>query len=396
METETVMPGSAAIATPGDRKTTLFPVQGNRHYRNGDVIMRAIKTFVSLLSFVVIFLLTVNVSTGLSADLFDLKLSGQGEPSTFLVYDLIQKGWDKEAGLKMTEIYFASGADQVEAIPSKQWDIATSLGSVPSIVAALRYGAYVVAIGDEDSFTNAVLVRPDSPILKTKGVNSDFPETYGSAETVKGKTVLVTTVSSAHYALATWLKRLGLNEKDVVVKNMDPGSIMAAFASGVGDIAVVWEPFMFVGMSKGWEMVNADSQKGANQINTILVEKTFGDEHPDIVAKFLNLYFRRMVLQKSDSNEMIDGYVNFSKDWAGVILNKSDAALSLKWRIMYPLEQQLQYFDTSKGESEIHKWFSGMADFFVEQGKFSRAEMDKVLASDFLNDKFLRLAIEMK
>ena len=355
-----------------------------------------IVSFISLVSFVVLLLLAINVSTGTAAELFEVKTSGQGEPCTYLVWDIIKRGWDKEAGLKITQTYFDSGAAQVEALPSKQWVIATSIGSVPSIVAAMRYGSYVVAIGDEDSFTNAVLVRPDSAILEAKNNDPNYPKTYGSAETVKGKTVLVTTVSSGHYALATWLKRFGLKEKDVVVKNMDPGQIMAAFESGVGDIAVVWEPFMFVGMNKGWKMVNGDSQKGANQINTILVDKTFADENPEIVAKFLKLYFRRMTLEKPDSPQMIDGYVKFSKDWAGTELSKTDAALSLKWRIMYPLNEQLKYFDKSKGQSEIHKWFVGMGDFFVEQNKFTREEMDKVLNSGFITDKFLKMAAAMK
>ncbi len=126
------------------------------------------------------------------------------------------------------------------------------------------------------------------------------------------------------------------------------------------------------------------------------MEKEFADKHPEIVAKFLKLYFRRAALEKSDSSQMIDGYVKFSKDWAGTELSKSDAALSLKWRIMYPLDQQLKFFDTSKGQSEVQKWFVGMGDFFVEQGKFTRAEMDKVMNSNFITDKFLKMAAEMK
>lgn len=357
--------------------------------------MQTIKNYVYVLFLMVLLTATASVQKVLAADLFELKLSGQGTPSTFLVYDLIQRGWDKEVGLKMSLTYFPSGADQVEALPSKQWVIATSAGGVPSAVGALRYGTYTAAIGEEDSFTNAVLVRPDSPILKAKCTDPNYPQTLGSPETVKGKTVLVTTVTSGHFSLATWLKRLGLKEQDVVVKNMDQGQIMAAFESGVGDIAVVWEPYMFVGMSKGWKMVNVDSQEGANQINTIMVDKTFGDEHPEIVAKFLKLYFRRIALQKPDSEEMINGYIKFLKDWAGTELSKEDAAKSLKLHAMYPLDQQLKVFDTSKGESQVHKWFVGMTDFFVEQKRFSREEMDKVLKSDFLTDKFLKATAAM-
>jgi ABC-type nitrate/sulfonate/bicarbonate transport system substrate-binding protein len=360
------------------------------------VVMRTVMRYASVASMVVLLLMSVSASTGQAAGLIDLKLSGQAEPSTYLVWDLIKKGWDKDAGFKMTQTYFDSGMAQVEALPSKQWVIGTSQGGVPSLVAALRYGTYTVAIGDEDSFTNAVLVRPDSPIAKATGTNPKYPKTYGSADTVRGKTVLVTTISSGHYSLATWLKVLGLKEKDVVVKNMDQGQIMAAFESGVGDIAVVWEPFMFVGMSKGWKMMNEDSQMGANQINTIVVDRKFGDENPEIVAKFLKLYFRRVDTGKPESPEEIAGYIKFCKEWAGIELSQSDAALSLKWRKMYPLDQQLKFFDASKGKSEVQTWFTQLADFFVEQNKFTREEMDKALNSGFITDKFLKMAAAMK
>ena len=137
--------------------------------------MRTVMRYASVASMVVLLLMAVSASTGQAAGLIDLKLSGQGEPSTYLVWDLIKKGWDKEAGLKMTQTYFDSGMAQVEALPSKQWVIGTSQGGVPSLVAALRYGTYTVAIGDEDSFTNAVLVRPDSPIAKATGPTRSTP-----------------------------------------------------------------------------------------------------------------------------------------------------------------------------------------------------------------------------
>ena len=63
---------------------------------------------------------------------------------------------------------------------------------------------------------------------------------------------------------------------------------------------------------------------------------------------------------------------------------------------MYPLDEQLKYFDASKGKSEVHTWFAQHADFFVEQNKFTRQEMDKVLKTEFITDKFLKMAAAMK
>lgn len=71
--------------------------------------------------------------------------------------------------------------------------------------------------------TNSVLVRPDSPIAKVKGYNKDFPEVLGSPDTVKGKTFLTTTVSSAHYGLSSWLKVPGLDGQGHHHQEYGPG-----------------------------------------------------------------------------------------------------------------------------------------------------------------------------
>lgn len=314
----------------------------------------------------------------------------QPEHSTYIIWDPVQNGWDKEAGLKINMIYFDSGMAQMEALAAKQW-VAGATGSVPMLVGAMRFGAYMIAIANDDSLANAVLVRPNSPILKAKGVNKDFPETYGSPETVKGKTVLVTTVSSGHYALSTWLKRIGLKDSDVVIQNMDQGQALAAFESGVGDIAVLWAPSMFIGMSKGWKVVNADSQKGANMTNVIVADKAWADKNPEQVADFLRVYFRGIDRMKAENVKLAPGFSKFLLDWAGVKMSVEDAAEDIKIHTVYSLDEQLKFFDNSKGPSQVEQWMKGMADFFVEQKRFKPEEMDQAMKSGFVTDKFLKI-----
>jgi len=339
--------------------------------------------------------LVLTASMSFAQNLYSMKTCWQPEHSTFILASALQKGWDKEAGLKIEMVYFDSGMAQMEALPAKQW-VVGGTGSVPMLVGALRYGAYLVGIANDDSTSNAVMVRPDSAIMKTKGANPDFPETYGSADSVRGKTVLVTTVSSGHYALSTWLKRIGLKDSDVVIKNMDQGQILAAYESGIGDIAVLWAPSMFIGQSKGWKVANKDSQKGANMVNVIVADKKYADANPEKVAAFLKVYMRGIELMKTENVKLADGFSKFLKDWGGVDLSSADAVLDIKEHTVYDMQQQLKFFDKSKGQSDVEKWMSGMANFFVEQGKFSREEMDKTLKSGFVNDKFLKLAAEMK
>ena len=76
----------------------------------------------------------------------------------------------------------------------------------------------------------------------------------GSPDTVKGKTFLTTTVSSAHYGLSSWLKVLGLTDKDITIKNMDQAQALAAFDNGIGDGVALWAPHMYAGQEKGWKI----------------------------------------------------------------------------------------------------------------------------------------------
>ena len=116
------------------------------------------------------------------------------EHETFLVWYAHEKGWDKEEGIDLELLYFDSGMAQLNALPAGEW-VLCGTGAVPAMMGNLRYDTYVVAIGNDESYTNGVMVRKDSPILKTKGYNKDYPDVYGHPDDVRGKTILATTVS---------------------------------------------------------------------------------------------------------------------------------------------------------------------------------------------------------
>ena len=79
-------------------------------------------------------------------------------------------------------LLFSSGMAQLNALPAGEWVLAGT-GAVPGMMGALRYGTYTIAVTNDESYTNALLLRPDSPILKTKGYNKDYPEVYGTRTT---------------------------------------------------------------------------------------------------------------------------------------------------------------------------------------------------------------------
>ena len=128
---------------------------------------------------------------------------------TFAMWYAKEKGWDKEAGLDIDILFFDSGMAILNALPAGEWQY-SCLGGVPAMMGNLRYGTSVIGVGTDESACVAVLARPDNPVFKTKDLNPKHPGVFGSPEDVRGKTILCTTVSSAHFALTAWLDAVGV------------------------------------------------------------------------------------------------------------------------------------------------------------------------------------------
>ena len=216
------------------------------------------------------------VGTAGAAELQKVPTAWMGAQETFPIWYAKQKGWDKEVGLDVELLYFSSGMDALSTLPAKTW-VFGGMGAIPALMGALRHDTYVIANCNDEAMVNAVMVRPDSPIMQTKGYNKSYPNVYGTPESVKGKTVLCTTVSSAHFALSSWLKALGLTEKDVTIKNMDQASALAAFEYGIGDIVTLWAPLTYVGEKRGWKVASTphDCYRGLPIV--IVADREFAD-----------------------------------------------------------------------------------------------------------------------
>jgi NitT/TauT family transport system substrate-binding protein/sulfonate transport system substrate-binding protein len=326
--------------------------------------------------------------------IMDLKVSHQPEFESFLTWQGIQEGIDKKYGFKMEMIYFDSGMPQIEALPAKQW-VVGAIGAVPMTMAALRYQAYMVGMTHDDGFNNMVMARPDSPILKVKGANPKFPNMYGNAESVRGKTILATTVSSGHYTLSSWLKQLGLKDSDVKILNMEQGQAVAAFESGKGDAVALWAPFSMSGYQKGWKKVANGPDAGAIIPLVIITSKEFGDKNPEVVARFMKFYYDQVTRQKKETVAQAPQYKKFLKDWCGIELADELVKMDIELHPMLDLKQNLAIFDASKGKSQAFGYMDLISEFFTANKRFTPEERQKVLATPFVTDKFLKLAAKM-
>jgi NitT/TauT family transport system substrate-binding protein/sulfonate transport system substrate-binding protein len=229
--------------------------------------------------------------------------------------------------------------------------------------------------------------------LKVKGFNPQHPEVYGSPETVKGKTILVTTVSSVHYAMSSWLSVLGLKDSDVVIKQMDQASAIAAFEKGIGDVVVLWAPYTFAAESKGYKKVADVRSAGRALPITLIGEREFCDKNPEIVAKFLRVYLRGVNFQLKHGShpEVVKLYQKFMKDWGGMDMTPEMAKLDIDSHPVWNLEEQLKLMDSSKGMSTAGKWQFLIGEFFTAQGRFKPEDFAKVKDSAYVTDKFMKL-----
>jgi NitT/TauT family transport system substrate-binding protein/sulfonate transport system substrate-binding protein len=314
------------------------------------------------------------------------------EHEVFFPWYAKEKGWDKEEGLELELLYFESGMEILEALPAKQWALG-GIGGVPHVMGALRYDAYMIGLGNDESFLNAVFVRPDSPAAKTKGAAKGFPEVYGKAEDIKGKTFLVTTVSSAHYAMAGYLDVFGLKDSDVVVRHMDQASAVAAFEKGIGDFVCLWAPYTYQAEAQGWiEAANVHTAGRALPI-TLIGDKDFCDKNPETVAKFMRVMFRviNKLADEGATNENIKLFQRMYKEWAGMEYTTEQAKKDIEGHPVWKHEKQMQLFDASAGERTAAKWERGIAEWLHANGRLKDGELTKVAKGEWVTDKFLKI-----
>lgn len=345
-----------------------------------------------------VFLLAVfclsGAATGVqAAELFKLPTAWIDRHETFLIWYAKERGWDREEGLDIDIQYFASGKDIVDALPSKAWVFA-GMGDVSAMNASVHYGTSIIAVANDEGMTSAVLVRKDSPILKVKGWNKDYPDIYGSPELIRGKTFLSTSLTSSNYALSSWLHVFGLKRSDVIINNMDQTQALVSFDNNIGDGVALWSPYVFTGMEKGWK-VAGDLHK-CKLINPIMIvaDSEFAEAHPDITAKFLKVYLKTVdLLQKEPLDRLVPEYQRFFLEWAG---KNYDAKLCLNDLVAHPvfnIHQQLDLFDESKGESKIQTWHKDIINYLNRSGA-AEQEAAKAAGKANATDKYLRLLLD--
>lgn len=299
--------------------------------------------------------------TGRAADPIPLKTAWLGEHEAFAAWYAKQKGWDLEEGFRLEMISYDSGKQLMAGMGTAHWEIA-ACGAIPALTASLDNQAEIIAIGNDESLSTGIYTRQESPILGHTGYNALYPEMAGTGGTVRGKTILCTVGSSAHFTVHKWLKALNLTEKDVTIRDMSPQEALKAFLNGEGDAVALWSPYTLEAEQHGLKPITLSNQCDASQPTLLLADKAFARAHPDLVAAFLKMYFRGITaLQETPREQLLEDYRTFYHAWTGRDLPPQDAAWELAKHPVYPLKEQRVLFDPT--QKTLRNWLHELAAF---------------------------------
>ncbi len=271
-----------------------------------------------------------------------LKVSLLLEHEAFLVWYGVEKGWDKELGLDISlNIKDVAGIDLLndKKVNKGAWDVA-GVGCVPAVIGSKGLDISYIGLGNNESTSTEILVRPDSAILRIKGDNPDYPEVYGSKDTIKNKTIFIRKLTSASYILSNWLEIFGLSYADVKVVDGKLSDFVKYMNDGNGDAMV---PVFFIACSE------------------------FANKNPQTLARFLMMYDKAVKVQKEDPNSLVSAYKNFLKLYSGKDYSNEFCLYDLKSHPVYTIDEQLKLFNSENNNlSAVEK---------LERHLISRIEM---------------------
>jgi sulfonate transport system substrate-binding protein len=227
---------------------------------------------------------------------------GYQPSSSVLLVGKAQGFYEKEMaqqGAKVEWIPFLSGPVMIEAAAGDRVDL-LGVGNMPVLVA--RSGGIdlkVIAKAAFNPATNAILVRPDSPIKTLKDL--------------KGKKVAAQLGSSVHYFLYQLLTPVGLTMDDVKLVNLAGPDQGPALESGAVDAIVLWMPYRTQLEKAGKARVLADSSQVPGSLSFYAVRDSFGTANPKLVEAFLKATKETNDFMRKHPEESLDLLVKDSQ-----------------------------------------------------------------------------------
>lgn len=281
-------------------------------------------------------------------------------------------GYFKDNGVSIKLVnYYQSGAPEVEAGLSGDWDVAF-MGELPTITGGTKWAMQTVGLFGDEAAAHGMYVRP------TDNVNASDP-----ASNLRGKNVLYTQGSAGQVFLEACLKSWGLTPDDVKLVNLAPAALATAFKAGNGILAQAYPPFSYQLEAAGYKNICDTTKLGVHAYPTMVTTPAFARDHPDVLARFVEAVFRANELYLNDKAKATSLVKDFYKE-AGVTQSDADITTTIGVYHWATLPEGQRIFQSGEGKSSA----AAMVDMLVRNKL-----LDSAVDVTWLNEKPIDAAI---
>jgi len=274
---------------------------------------------------------------------------------------------NEKYGFDIDLYIFPSGGPMAEALGAGKWDVGP-IGA-GGMIAVPTYNAKLIADAHYQTDVAWIFARPGSDIVKAGNTLSAYPNVIGSAETVRGKTMLGTFGNISQYMGMDYAAKLGLQLKDLNFMNMETSQIYTAFVSGNGDIACIGSPTAaFTLKDQGYPIIGGLTQQGISQQDALLASDNFYTNHKDTLVKFMEAWYTATAKLNSDKNYMIQECTKFYTGNGRTDVTEDGVRRECELS---------SYIDPSNyGEKKTGAWMTNLVAFMVDTGSMEPAVLD--------------------
>lgn len=287
------------------------------------------------------------------------------------LYYISKQGWDVENGFKLELSTYQSGAPMNEALGAGLWDVAT-IGAA-GVLSCSVYNAVHIMSHMDSSAGLAFMIRADSKIAAVKGQNPDYPDVYGSAETIKGTTFLMPIGSGHQLLLEKYLSIFGLTTADIQMVNMDHATSYQAFVSGQGDYSATAYPttdkYLAEGYVNAFDMISCQTPYYDN----IVVSRKFFD---DPANKPVMVALVKQLLRVADTFQDQETMLNAMLDWYTVNGQKVEKEGIRNQTLQRPCLTVADYTSSDTNAS-----FKSIAEFYASVESITPDALKQVFAN---------------
>jgi ABC-type nitrate/sulfonate/bicarbonate transport system substrate-binding protein len=220
--------------------------------------------------------------------------------------------------------------------------------------------------------------------------NEIIEDLRANPASIAGRSILLSTNSTADYAVQACLRMWGVDIDSVEFVHLAQAQIISAMIARDGDLAGVWAPNTYTLQERAdSDYLCSGADAGATVPGALVVRPDYAEENPELVARVLAVYLRGWAWAEENPEQAREMLVDFYSD-DGVEV--SDAAVEAEFdlRPTFGLEEQLAILDRSDGTSDVDAWLTKIGEFMTD---FGTLEVNPE-PSDYIDPSFVQMVMD--